>query len=168
MMYAERDLKYFYSFPDDKEILFDNASDPEQTKNYASERPKALAYMRGELIKMLEMENKAYFTEGGKFVLPQVPPTNTRQTASASLGAAPKGHFPTHTPQWVHLLASITARPSEKETAREGQPSATAHFLQPRQSSRSKVKERQPSMPTSLRLGFIQLLGQPPTPIFIL
>ena len=73
MMYAERDLKYFYSFPDDKEILFDNASDPEQTKNYASERPEELAYMRGELIKMLEMENKAYFTEGGKFNPPAIP-----------------------------------------------------------------------------------------------
>ena len=29
--------------------------------------------MRGELIKMLEMENKAYFTEGGKFNPPAIP-----------------------------------------------------------------------------------------------
>ena len=70
MMYAERDLKYFYSFPDGKEILFDNASDPDQTRNHALERPEELDYMRGELIKMLEREGKAYFVKEGRFAPP--------------------------------------------------------------------------------------------------
>ncbi len=70
MMYAERDFKYFYSFPDAREILFDNASDPDQTKNHAAERPEELRYMRGELIKMLRREGKAYFVEDGEFKPP--------------------------------------------------------------------------------------------------
>ena len=48
----------------------DNASDPDQTRNHALERPEELDYMRGELIKMLEREKKAYFIKEGRFAPP--------------------------------------------------------------------------------------------------
>ncbi len=69
MMYVEKDLKYCYSAADDKELLFDHAIDPKESKNFAFEadHQTELSRMRKELISFLKERGKTDLIDGDQF-----------------------------------------------------------------------------------------------------
>lgn len=69
MMYVEKDFKYVYSAPDNRELLFDEINDRPETKNLAGNEnyKRELGYMRSTLISYLHSENLDYLTDGPEF-----------------------------------------------------------------------------------------------------
>ena len=69
MMYAEKDFKYIYSAPDNKELLFDEINDNSETKNLLKMAgyEQKLDQMRQCLISYLRNENCTSLIDGSKF-----------------------------------------------------------------------------------------------------
>lgn len=69
MMYAEKDFKYIYSAPDNKELLFDEVHDSKECHNKAGVPLYAekLRYMRKELIAYLEKNGYRSLIDGERF-----------------------------------------------------------------------------------------------------